>query len=164
MRNFFTTIICFLALAILIVGCKEDRNMIPNTYVNFEISLDDRDIKLQPGYIKTFSGNTHGYSNTTVVYRSGLGDIPEDDFHAYDVTCPNCYYYNPYYSYGCQIIDSTGCYTPPDLCFRCNCCMTEYNILSGFPQKVIDKQNKYPLRKLKVTKGRWSGVFIVSNE
>jgi hypothetical protein len=155
MKRNFLSIFCFLSVAIFFNSCN-DRNPdpIPSWYsvsIVFNVNSFDNDFSV--GSVKTFN-NQRGYAGVSgvVVYRVSL-----DEFHAYDMACPNDWRYG-----GMVISHSTSATAPPDgLLFECGYCKVKFSILDGTPQS---SGYKYSMKKYQVTPtGRQSGEFQVHN-
>ena len=120
-------------------GCAEEsEEIIPNTYVNFTIRLDDPQFiglnTIGSAVIVTRSydgSNSAGYDNNgIIIYRAS-----EDEFYAFDRTCT----YNVKLSAAIEIEDS-------GITAKCPECGSRYVFPSlGFPTE--DGPSKNPLRQ-----------------
>jgi nitrite reductase/ring-hydroxylating ferredoxin subunit len=93
-RLFFFTV----ALAITLGSCNKKNDVIPDTYVNFTLDLNDPEFVNLSGFggsvvIGSSTNNwglgAAGYKGNGIIICSGV-----DEFYAYDRTCPNDYVVN----------------------------------------------------------------------
>lgn len=137
LRKFFL----FLLLSLFLTGCEDEkRDIIPNTYVNFTIRLDN------PQFISlssignavvitsSYDGiNSAGYNNNgIIIYRAS-----QDEFYAFDRTCT----YDVEKSIAVEIDDS-------GIIAECPECGSRYILPNiGFPTE--ESPSKYQLQQYK---------------
>jgi nitrite reductase/ring-hydroxylating ferredoxin subunit len=136
--------IIFLLLPFFLTSCNKDKNdVIPDVYVDFNISLNDVEFSsltapLTSAYVSASTNNiglyAAGYGNNgIIVFR-----YVEDEFLAYDRTCPHDFKVNNK-SVQINIID--------DIYAICPECSTKYALPSyGTPASGI---GQYPLKNYK---------------
>lgn len=119
-------------------SCKKDKNIIPDTYVDFIIRLNDPlfiDLNAVGNSVvvtESYSGpGSAGYGNHgIIVYRAGL-----TDFYAFDRTC----------TWEENLNVAVDLDLPTDLSAKCPVCGSEYILPSfGYPTK--DGPAIYPLK------------------
>lgn len=129
----------FLAMICLFTGCEEEKKrIIPYTYVNFSIRLDNPQFialnSVGNAVVITSSydgSNSAGYDNNGIIlYRAS-----EEEFYAFDRTCP----YDVEKSIAVEI-DESGIMA---VCPACNSTYVLPNI--GFPTK--ESPSKYALHQ-----------------
>ena len=93
-RLFFITV----ALAITLGSCNKKNDVIPNTYVNFTLDLNDPEFVSLIGFggsivVGSSTNNwglgAAGYDGNGIIICSG-----DEEFYAYDRTCPHDYVVN----------------------------------------------------------------------
>jgi hypothetical protein len=126
-----------LPLLIVMFACNDQNTRVPVATCSFEIYLSSYDADLAVGTTKSYPCQQlycgKGYLGT-IVYRYG-----QEDFVAFDLACPNDYYY------GVPIH-----YDEANACYKCDQCGTRFNLLSGFAEG--GSTYKYSLRQYTVTK------------
>jgi nitrite reductase/ring-hydroxylating ferredoxin subunit len=129
---------------VLFMSCKKDKNdVIPDVYIDFNISLNDPQFfdltaPLNSAYVSAQTNNIGIYAagfdgNGIIIYRAS-----EDEFYAYDRTCPHDYAVNNK-SIKVNIVD--GIYAV------CPVCNTKYALPNyGTP---LPGAGRYPLKNYK---------------
>jgi nitrite reductase/ring-hydroxylating ferredoxin subunit len=133
-----------LLIIISLISCKKSKyDVIPDVYVDFYLSLSDPEFFVLTGATNSmvitsttnnFGSSAAGYNNNgIIVYRSAL----EDQFYAYDRTCPYDYAVN-----GLSIKINTAFMSA--LCPKCS---TSYSLEAGGTP--ISGIGRYPLKNYK---------------
>lgn len=130
---------------VLLTSCKKSKyDVIPDVYVDFYISLSDPQFfeltaPLNSAYVDEYTNNiganAAGYDRNGIIIYSA----PEDEFYAYDRTCPHDYVVN-----GLSIQVNVDFISA--ICPRCS---TSYSLeVGGTP---ISGPGKYPLKNYKTS-------------
>jgi nitrite reductase/ring-hydroxylating ferredoxin subunit len=138
--------IIFLILPLFITSCSKDKNdVIPDEYIDFSISLNDPEFfnlsaPLTSAYVSASTNNiglyAAGYDNNGII----IFRYVEDEFFAYDRTCPHDFKENNK-SVQVNIVD--------DIYAICPQCSTRYALPSyGTPASGV---GKYPLKNYKTS-------------
>ncbi len=147
---FFSKIRIFLLLLLMLPGCascrKDVNDVIPDVYVDFYISLNDPQFfnltaPLNSACVDASTNNigqsAAGFDgNGIIIYRAS-----EDEFYAYDRTCPHDYAVNGN-SVGVNIVDQ--------IYAECPECKTKY-ALPNFGTPVSGSVGRYPLKNYKTS-------------
>jgi hypothetical protein len=145
-------IIVFILPLFIIASCTKDKNdVIPDVYVDFNISLNDPEFfilsaPLTSVYVSSSTNNiglsAAGYdSNGIIIFRNG-----DDEFLAFDRTCPHDFKVNNK-SVRVNILD--------DIYAVCPECGTKYGLPSfGTPASGI---GRYPLKNYKTA---FNGLIV----
>jgi nitrite reductase/ring-hydroxylating ferredoxin subunit len=139
-RLFFITV----ALAITLGSCNKKNDVIPNTYVNFTLDLNDPEFVSLIGFggsivVGSSTNNwglgAAGYDGNGIIICSG-----DEEFYAYDRTCPHDYVVN---SLSIKVnIDPTN--STIAICPKCG---TKYGLtVGGTPASGV---GRYPLKNYK---------------
>jgi len=143
--------IILLLSPLFITSCYKENDVIPDTYIDFYISLDDvafLELNAIGGSV-TISSSTNnfgtraaGYDNNgIIVYRAS-----EDEFYAYDRTCPHDFVTNNK-SVKINIVDV--------LFAECPDCKTRYALPNnGTPSSGV---GRYPLKNYKTA---FTGLIV----
>lgn len=104
---------------------KEDKDLVPYVFVNFEISLNDPEFTTlnSPGNFIIVFDNVYGVNSTDkgiIIYRNNF-----DQFSAYDRNCTH----DPSHPDAAVDIDSTG------VILRCPVCNSEFTLYDGYVSK-----------------------------
>jgi nitrite reductase/ring-hydroxylating ferredoxin subunit len=147
-------IIFFLIAGIILsslASCKKNKNdVIPDTWVDFTIDLNDPEffvlLSYPNGKIVTSATNNWGQRsagydyNGIIVYRSLM-----DEFHAYDRTCPHDF-----------VTDTSSIKVNLDLISAiCPKCSTSYSLEAGGTP--ISGPGRYPLKNYKTS---FNGQYV----
>jgi nitrite reductase/ring-hydroxylating ferredoxin subunit len=142
----------FLLSTLFLVSCTKEKNdVVPNVYVDFNISLSDPEFfnltaPLTSAYVSASTNNigtpAAGYGNNgIIVFR-----YVEDEFFAYDRTCPHDFKVNNK-SIQVNIVD--------DIYAVCPQCSTKYALPSyGTPASGV---GQYPLKNYKTA---FNGLIV----
>jgi nitrite reductase/ring-hydroxylating ferredoxin subunit len=147
-RLFFITV----ALAITLGSCNKKNDVIPNTYVNFTLDLNDPEFVSLIGFggsivVGSSTNNwglgAAGYDGNGIIICSG-----DEEFYAYDRTCPHDYVVN---SVSIKVaIDPTN-----SMIAICPKCGTKYGLtVGGTPASGV---GRYPLKNYKT---RQQGNYV----
>ncbi len=145
-----------LALTIILSSCNKKNDVIPDVPIDFRISINDPEFTALTGFGGTaiISSKTNnlgiyaaGYGGNGIIIFAGI----EEEFYAYDRTCPHDYVVN-----GLSVkvnIDPTNSFNA--ICPECN---TNYALAAGgTPTKGI---GRYPLKNYKTSfDGRYIRVY-----
>lgn len=128
-------------IAICLASCERNKNdVIPDTYVNFILDLNDPEfVALSSfyGYVYINSNTNNwgqkaaGYNNNGIIIFAGF-----DEFYAYDRTCPHDYAVN---GLSIKVNVKDGIYA------QCPQCKTTY-ALTNFGTPTSDTIGRYPLK------------------
>ena len=133
-------------ICVIFIGCNTNyEHIIPDTYVNFTIRLQDPDYwELNtPGSSVMVKGGYNG--NGIIIYR-----LTQTEFLAYDRTCT----FNVEQS--CSVLlDKDN-----PIVVECPCCGSVYELGSGSPTK---SPATYGLKQYKTYYNQSSGILTVSN-
>ncbi len=135
-----------LAFTGVLCSCNKKNDVIPDTYVNFSINLNDPQFVSLIGFGASVTVDSHtnnwgsasaGYDGNGIIVCSGI-----DEFYAYDRTCPHDYTTN-----GLSIkvnIDPSN-----SMIGVCPNCGTKYGLtVGGTP---IEGIGRYPLKNYRTT-------------
>jgi nitrite reductase/ring-hydroxylating ferredoxin subunit len=133
-----------MAIAITLGSCNKKNDVIPNTYVNFTLDLNDPEFVSLIGFggsvvVGSSTNNwglgAAGYDGNGIIICSG-----DEEFYAYDRTCPHDYVVN---SLSIKVnIDPTN--STIAICPKCG---TKYGLtVGGTPASGV---GRYPLKNYK---------------
>jgi nitrite reductase/ring-hydroxylating ferredoxin subunit len=135
------------------VSCERNENdVIPDVYVDFTMSLNDIEfVSLTSMFGSVYvSSNTNnwglkaaGYDGNGIIVFAG----PNDEFYAYDRTCPHDYYVNKL-SVKVNVVDI--------IYAECPQCKTRY-ALTNLGTPVTDTIGRYPLKNYRTSS---DGLYI----
>lgn len=135
----------FIFSAFVAVSCENDKDdVIPDSYVNFEINLNDPEfVSLTTMFGSVYiNSNTNNWGERAAGFN-GNGIIvfagQEGEFYAYDRTCPHEYSVNGL-SVKVSVIDMTYA--------ECPQCKTKYALTAG-GTPVSGSTGRYPLKNYK---------------
>jgi nitrite reductase/ring-hydroxylating ferredoxin subunit len=140
----FFLIIC--ALTLILSSCNKKNDVIPDTYVNFTLNLNDPEFVSLIGFGASVTIDSHtnnwgsgaaGYDGNGIIICSGV-----EEFYAYDRTCPHDYVVN---SLSIKVnIDPTN-----SMIAICPKCGTKYGLtVGGTPASGV---GRYPLKNYKTS-------------
>lgn len=136
-------LLVLLAVFLFLGGCaKEEKPILPQTAVNFVISLNDPSFTLLQNpstavKVVYYNALPVGYLGNGVIVSNGI-----DSFYAYDATCPNQDHKS------INIVDQ--------IFGECPVCKTRYNLLNGYAE---GKGNLH-LQRYRVTQsGNYLNVY-----
>jgi nitrite reductase/ring-hydroxylating ferredoxin subunit len=140
----FFLIIC--ALTLILSSCNKKNDVIPDTYVNFTLDLNDPEFVSLIGFGASVTIDSHtnnwgsgaaGYDGNGIIICSGI-----EEFYAYDRTCPHDYVVN---SLSIKVnIDPTN-----SMIAICPKCGTKYGLtVGGTPASGV---GRYPLKNYKTS-------------
>jgi len=135
-----------IAFAFMICSCNKDNDVIPDTYVNFSLNLNDPEfINLSAfGGSVTVDSRTNnwgiaaaGYNGNGIIICSGV-----EEYYAYDRTCPHDYTNN---SLSVKVnIDPSN-----SMIGICPKCGTKYGLtVGGTP---VEGVSRYPLKNYRTS-------------
>lgn len=141
-RFFFITV----TFAIIICSCNKKNDVIPDTYVNFSLNLNDPEFINLTAFGGSVTVDYHtnnwgtaaaGYDGNGIIICSGL-----DEFYAYDRTCPHDYVTN---SLSIKVnIDPSN--STIGICPECG---TKYGLtVGGTP---VEGVSRYPLKNYRTS-------------
>jgi hypothetical protein len=144
--------IIFLLFPLSLVSCNKEKNdVVPDVYIDFNISLNDPEFynlnsPLTSAYVSASTNNiglyAAGYDNNGII----IFRYVEDEFFAYDRTCPHDFKVNNK-SVRVNIVD--------DIYAICPECSTKYALPSyGTPASGI---SQYPLKNYKTA---FNGLIV----
>jgi len=133
----------FILLFFVFASCNEEKELIPNVYVDFQIDLNDpeyKDLNVTGGYI-----NVTGGHRGILIYRRSF-----DEFSAYDRACP----YDPECGY---VSADESVFLAVDTV----CCKSEFALtLNG---AVTTGPAQFPLRNYSVQYNSSTNLIRVTN-
>lgn len=135
MRIYFTEILVFSVL-LLGAGCKKEQNPVPRVEEDlwfYNIEADAQFAKLTGPYNGVIV--TGGYNNNGILIYRLKNENAEDDFVAYDRTCP-------YEVSNCKLLWKNS---DPFYC-ECSCCKSKYNLIGEYME---NGPAEHPPRKFK---------------
>jgi nitrite reductase/ring-hydroxylating ferredoxin subunit len=134
------------ALTLILSSCNKKNDVIPDTYVNFTLNLNDPEFVSLIGFGASVSIDSHtnnwgsgaaGYDGNGIIICSGI-----EEFYAYDRTCPHDYVVN---SLSIKVnIDPAN-----SMIAICPKCGTKYGLtVGGTPASGV---GRYPLKNYKTS-------------
>lgn len=130
-----------LSVVLILTGCNKKNDVIPDTYVNFTLNLNDPEFNSLMSFGGSVVVNSHtnnwgsgaaGYNGNGIIICTGV-----DEFFAYDRTCPHDYAVN---SISVQVkIDPSN--STIAICPKCG---SKFGLtVSGTP---VEGVSRYPLK------------------
>jgi nitrite reductase/ring-hydroxylating ferredoxin subunit len=134
------------ALTLILSSCNKKNDVIPDTYVNFTLDLNDPEFVSLIGFgasvtvdsrTNNWGSGAAGYDGNGIIICSGI-----EEFYAYDRTCPHDYVVN---SLSIKVnIDPTN-----SMIAICPKCGTKYGLtVGGTPASGV---GRYPLKNYKTS-------------
>jgi len=134
------------ALIVILSSCNKKNDVIPDTYVNFTLDLNDPEFVNLSGFggsvtvnsqTNNYGAGAEGYNGNGIIVCFGV-----DEFYAYDRTCPHDYVVN---SLSVKVnIDPSN--STIAICPKCG---TKYGLtVGGTPTSGI---GRYPLKNYKTS-------------